>query len=465
MKKQLKFTLALALSLALLFSLGAAAFADTAEDGLPLEYVSYGVGLPDPAPVDMHELGAEDITLEGVSYDARTEDGHIYIRLSDLAAAKLLRESRDKAAELGLDYAKIYITDGVIFAKDTGNADEVKEVQGLISALKQGAAIGISVDDIFDLGNAGDVKLHVKIRGFAYGDAGSGAAPASSGGSTGEKRALDVKALDKEKSIERPEVTTVYFYYYGLTGYDTVLYDDSEGVCYSEGEDGGNIDLGGGNIDLDGGDIDGGLIGGDEEEPVKPDIKTQRAFQLGLALAYSQKDIGDGVQYYVWINGKNIKIPPLNSVGGWLYDEGSFPAKDASGMTGDELLKSGIMGGLTNKDFDSDSRSTVETVEIKITTDAAGNNVVKKIDFKNVTPGQDDVLDYNKDSNSYVIKDVAPDGYEKDTSGEYKAFDPSDAFVPKDKNMDVPNDAIDNSDVTINVRDDIIFDDLEPKCY
>lgn len=464
MKKQLKFTLALALSLALLFSLGAAAFADTAEDGLPLEYVSYGVGLPDPAPVDMHELGAEDITLDGVSYDARTEDGHIYIRLSDLAAAKLLRESRDKAAELGLDYAKIYIADGVIFAKDTGNADEVKEVQGLISALKQGAAIGISVDDIFDLGNAGDVKLHVKIRGFAYGDAGSGAAPASSGGSTGEKRALDVKALDKEKSIERPEVTTVYFYYYGLTGYDTVLDISSERDFYSEGEDGGDIDLGGGNIDLDGGniDLDGGdigLIGGDdEEEPVKPDIKTQRAFQLGLALAYSQKDIGDGVQYYVWINGKNIKIPPLNGKGEWLDDEGSFPAKDAVGLTGNKLLNSDIMNGLTNQDFDFDS---LPTVEIKITTDAAGNNVVKKIDFKNVTPGQDDVLDYNKDSNSYAIKDVAPDGYEKDTSGAY----PSDAFVPEDKNMDVPDDAIDNSDVTINVRDDIIFDDLESECY
>lgn len=464
MKKQLKFTLALALSLALLFSLGAAAFADTAEDGLPLEYVSYGVGLPDPAPVDMHELGAEDITLDGVSYDARTEDGHIYIRLSDLAAAKLLRESRDKAAELGLDYAKIYIADGVIFAKDTGNADEVKEVQGLISALKQGAAIGISVDDIFDLGNAGDVKLHVKIRGFAYGDAGSGAAPASSGGSTGEKRALDVKALDKEKSIERPEVTTVYFYYYGLTGYDTVLDISSERDFYSEGEDGGDIDLGGGNIDLDGGniDLDGGdigLIGGDdEEEPVKPDIKTQRAFQLGLALAYSQKDIGDGVQYYVWINGKNIKIPPLNGKGEWLDDEGSFPAKDAVGLTGNKLLNSDIMNGLTNQDFDFDS---LPTVEIKITTDAAGNNVVKTIDFKNVTPGQDDVLDYNKDSNSYAIKDVAPDGYEKDTSGAY----PSDAFVPEDKNMDVPDDAIDNSDVTINVRDDIIFDDLESECY
>lgn len=440
MKKQLKFTLALALSLALLFSLGAAAFADTAEDGLPLEYVSYGVGLPDPAPVDMHELGAEDITLEGVSYDARTEDGHIYIRLSDLAAAKLLRESRDKAAELGLDYAKIYIADGVIFAKDTGNADEVKEVQGLISALKQGAAIGISVDDIFDLGNAGDVKLHVKIRGFAYGDAGSGAAPASSG----EKRALDVKALDKEKSIERPEVTTVYFYYNGLTSYDTVLDYGPEWDCYSEGEDGGDIDLG----------------GGDEEEPVKPDITRQRAFMLSLALAYSQKDIDDGVQYYVWINGENIKIPPLNSEGEWLDDEGSFLAKDASGKTGNELLKSDIMGALTNKDFDFDS---LPTVKIKITTDAAGNNVVKTIDFNNVTPKAEELLDYNMDSNSYVIKDAAPEGYEKDTSGEYNAFEPSDAFVPKDKNMDVPDDAIDSSDVTIDVRDDIIFDDLEPK--
>ena len=448
MKKQLKFTLALALSLALLFSLGAAAFADTAEDGLPLEYVSYGVGLPDPAPVDMHELGAEDITLEGVSYDARTEDGHIYIRLSDLAAAKLLRESRDKAAELGLDYAKIYIADGVIFAKDTGNADEVKEVQGLISALKQGAAIGISVDDIFDLGNAGDVKLHVKIRGFAYGDAGSGA---SSGGSTGEKRALDVKALDMEKSIERPEVTTVYFYYYGLTGYDTVLYNDPELDCYSEGEDGGDIDLGG----EDGGDID--LGGGDEEEPVKPDITRQRAFMLSLALAYSQKDIDDGVQYYVWINGENIKIPPLNSEGEWLDDEGSFLAKDASGKTGNELLNSDIMGALTNKDFDFDS---LPTVNIKITTDAAGNNVVKTIDFNNVTPKAEEVLDYNADNNTYVIKDVAPEGYEPDNKHTY---DPSDAFVPKDKNMDVPPDAIDNSDVTIDVRDDIIFDDLEPK--
>lgn len=455
MKKQLKFTLALALSLALLFSLGAAAFADTAEDGLPLEYVSYGVGLPDPAPVDMHELGAEDITLEGVSYDARTEDGHIYIRLSDLAAAKLLRESRDKAAELGLDYAKIYIADGVIFAKDTGNADEVKEVQGLISALKQGAAIGISVDDIFDLGNAGDVKLHVKIRGFAYGDAGSGAAPASSGGSSGEKRALDVKALDMEKSIERPEVTTVYFYYYGLTGYDTVLDYGSEWDCYSEGEDGGDIDLGG----EDGGDID---LGGDEVEPDKPGITRQRAFMLSLALAYSQKDIDDGVQYYVWINGENIKIPPLNGKGDWLDDEGSFLAKDASGLTWNNFLKSDIVNGLTNKDFDSDSLSTVK---IKITTDAAGNNVVKTIDFNNVTPKEEEVLDLNEDGDAYVIKDAedAPDGYEKDTSGTYNAFDPSDAFVPKDKNMDVPNDAIDNSDVTIDVRDDIIFDDLKPK--
>lgn len=428
MKKQLKFTLALALSLALLFSLGAAAFADTAEDGLPLEYISYGVGLPDPAPVDMHELGAEDITLEGVSYDARTEDGHIYIRLSDLAAAKLLRESRDKAAELGLDYAKIYIADGVIFAKDTGNADEVKEVQSLISALKQGAAIGISVDDIFDLGNAGDVKLHVKIRGFAYGDAGSGAAPASSG----EKRALDVKALDKEKSIERPEVTTVYFYYYGQTSYFTATDSGTLPSCYSsgeEGEDGGNIDLGG--------------------ETVQPEIDILHRFTLGIALAYSQQDLDNGTEYYVWINGKSIQILPMN--GETKYDEYNYLAEDATDQTLNELLGSDVMGYITG----TDSLPT-----IKISTDAAGSNIVKTIDFNNVTPDSDKVLDLNEDGDAYVIKDEAPEGYDKEFNSSY---DPSDIFVP-DENLTVPPDAIDNSDVTIDVRDDIIFDDLEPKC-
>lgn len=432
MKKQLKFTLALALSLALLFSLGAAAFADTAEDGLPLEYVSYGVGLPDPAPVDMHELGAEDITLEGVSYDARTEDGHIYIRLSDLAAAKLLRESRDKAAELGLDYAKIYIADGVIFAKDTGNADEVKEVQGLISALKQGAAIGISVDDIFDLGNAGDVKLHVKIRGFAYGDAGNGAAPASSGGSTGEKRALDVKALDKEKSIERPGVTTVYFYYYGQTSYFTATDSGTLPSCYSsgeEGEDGGNIDLGG--------------------ETVQPEIDILHRFTLGIALAYSQQDLDNGTEYYVWINGKSIQILPMN--GETKYDEYNYLAEDATDQTLNELLGSDVMGYITG----TDSLPT-----IKISTDAAGSNIVKTIDFNNVTPDSDKVLDLNEDGDAYVIKAEAPEGYDKEFNSSY---DPSDIFVP-DENLTVPDDAINNSDVTIDVRDDIIFDDLEPKC-
>ena len=149
----------------------------------------------------------------------------------------------------------------------------------------------------------------------------------------------------------------------------------------------------------------------------------------------------------------------MNGKGEWLDDEGSFPAKDAVGLTGNKLLNSDIMNGLTNQDFDFDS---LPTVEIKITTDAAGNNVVKKIDFKNVTPGPNEVLDYNADNNTYVIKDVAPEGYEPDNK---RTYDPSDAFVPEDKNMDVPDDAIGNSDVTINVRDDIIFDDLESECY
>ena len=444
MKKQLKFTLALALSLALLFSLGAAAFADTAEDGLPLEYVSYGVGLPDPAPVDMHELGTEDITLEGVSFDARTDDGHIYIRLSDLAAAKLLRESRDKAAELGLDYSKIYIADGVIFAKDTGNADEVKEVQGLISALKQGALVGVSVDDVFDLGNAGDVKLHVKIRGFAYGDAGSAAPAGSANTPSGENRLLDVKTGhfgNLDTVVETPEVTTIYFYYNGYTTYDTDIdytyIDNGDALSsYSEGE------------------------GGKEEKPTQPDIETRRNFYLDFALAYSQKDADDGVQYYVWVNGKNVVISAVNGNDDGTIDESSFLAEDISGKTLRELVFSDILCSITNSSENS-SENPVSTIKIKITTDAEGNDVVKTIDFNDATPDPDEVLDVNEDGSAYVIKDAvdAPEGYKKNPNGQYGGTpdNPScgaSVFLP-DENLTVPDDAISSSDVTIDAHDDV----------
>ena len=50
----------------LLLILPMAAFAE--ENELPVEWVRYGYGLPNPASVDAHGLTEEAITLEGVAY-------------------------------------------------------------------------------------------------------------------------------------------------------------------------------------------------------------------------------------------------------------------------------------------------------------------------------------------------------------------------------------------------------------
>ena len=75
----------------LLLILPLAAFAEETE--LPVEWVRYGYGLPNPASVDAHELTDEAITLEGVAYAPKLENGRVYVRLEDLAAAKLVREN------------------------------------------------------------------------------------------------------------------------------------------------------------------------------------------------------------------------------------------------------------------------------------------------------------------------------------------------------------------------------------
>lgn len=127
MKKSVKALLSLALALALMLSLGITAFAEETkteekEEGeeIPLEWVSYGYNLPDPALVPMHELGEEDITIDGISYDVKTLNGKIYIRNADLIAVVLLRENKDKAEELGIDYDKLYIKEGLILVKEDG---------------------------------------------------------------------------------------------------------------------------------------------------------------------------------------------------------------------------------------------------------------------------------------------------------------------------------------------------------
>ena len=64
MKKPLRYMLSVVLMLALMLSMGTAAFADKTDSELPVEYVTYGVGLPDAPGVDRHELGDDDITID-----------------------------------------------------------------------------------------------------------------------------------------------------------------------------------------------------------------------------------------------------------------------------------------------------------------------------------------------------------------------------------------------------------------
>ena len=54
MKKPLRYMLSVMLMLALMLSMGTAAFADKTDSELPVEYVTYGVGLPDAPGVDRH---------------------------------------------------------------------------------------------------------------------------------------------------------------------------------------------------------------------------------------------------------------------------------------------------------------------------------------------------------------------------------------------------------------------------
>lgn len=98
----------------LLLILPMAAFAE--ENELPVEWVRYGYGLPNPASVDAHGLTEEAITLEGVAYAPKLENGRVYVRLEDLAAAKLVRENGDALQTLGLAVSDLQIENGQLKA-------------------------------------------------------------------------------------------------------------------------------------------------------------------------------------------------------------------------------------------------------------------------------------------------------------------------------------------------------------
>lgn len=227
MSKKLKAVLSFALALVLVMSLGVSAFADrsnaeTEKEKEPeIVQIAFNLGTMEPCAVRMRELGYDDIRLDGVSYKADAEDGVIAIQLGDLAAAKLLRENTDKAKELGIDYANLYIRGGKVLVKDdTGlTSDQIAALQQAVASLMSSVRVGVNIGDIFDLANGEKVKLRVQVCNFIY--------PAPKDDSikvkvVDEKNAEKLLNFDKDKnpiSAKVPEKTTVYFSYNVATIY------------------------------------------------------------------------------------------------------------------------------------------------------------------------------------------------------------------------------------------------------
>lgn len=240
MKKPLRYVLSVVLMLALMLSMGTAAFADKTDSELPVEYVTYGVGFPDAPGVDRHELGDDDITIDGVSWRTKTSEDKLYVHILDLAAAKLLRGCTDEAKELGIDYAKLYIENGLIQVKEEVPSAEAEELRAKLDKVTCAAVIGVVAGDRFDVGNGGDVKLQVVVTGFVTGD--GGASSAANAAQETVKSGLDVKGIgvpfDKNNGYDTSGVTgenyagvtktTIYIMYGGVT-----RHGDSEPECCS----------------------------------------------------------------------------------------------------------------------------------------------------------------------------------------------------------------------------------------
>lgn len=239
MKKPLRYVLSVVLMLALMLSMGTAAFADKTDSELPVEYVSYGVGLSDEPGVDKHGLGDDGITIDGVSWKPKMSEDKLYVHILDLAAAKLLRGCTDEAKELGIDYAKLYIENGRIQVREDVPSAEAEELRAKLDKLTYAAVIGVVAGDVFDVGNGGDVKLQVVVTGFVTGG-GEAAEPGT------EENGLDVKGIgvpfDKNNGYDTSGVTgenyagvtktTIYIMYGGVT-----WYGDSGPECYSLDEE------------------------------------------------------------------------------------------------------------------------------------------------------------------------------------------------------------------------------------
>lgn len=387
MKKLTKFAFSLVLALVLVLALAVCAHAD---DSLPKERVSYGYGAPEAAGVDMHGLLPENITVDGVALDIRCENGKMYLRLTDLASAKLLRDSADKAAELGLDYSTLYISDGVILVREDGlTADEIADIQAKLSELTRDAEIKLTEGDAFAFSNGGETALIVEFGGFIMPPASEKEAEVKAEAEAAPVL-LDVKAANAPKTADgykdysldnitvpnKTNVSTVYISYCGVSVYN------------------GNNTL----------QSDSGV--------------TTSAWNMNRSgyvfLVKAEDDTND---YFICVSyGDDDDTPPsytqMHDAGALSENETMTENKEAfsivevSDKSGDAIAASET-GGNTEKKPDENSSQYKLAQTITIATDEAGQNVVKTINLKDgigdLLTFSDIDVDENSKSNTATI--------------------------------------------------------------
>ena len=406
MSKKLKAVLSFALALVLVMSLSVSAFADSSnaetekekEKEPEIVQIAFNLGTMEPCAVRMRELGYDDIRIDGVSYRADAKDGVIAINLGDLAAIKLLRENTEKAKELGIDYANLYIRGGKVLVKDdTGlTSDQIAALQQAVASLMSSVRIGVNIGDIFDLSNGEKVKLRVQVSNFIYPPQKETKqqikiqpVDKSDFFTSDSKHFNTVKATTDEEhfvstmaggdgsvpiSAKTPTVTTLYFYYEG------------PGDRYSDGK--------------------------------KEDVEGEGKGFVGIA-----KDGNDNNTYYIQINYEEDSKEEYKEVKD-LTKTKSF------GEFWDALISIIKNGKLAQN--------------IKIATDKDGKNVVRNIDIKDATPKTLDDVEA-KDSG---YKDCGEAKWANGTpitgSIDYKPTDPAKIIKDDGKNasLDVKRDVV-----------------------
>lgn len=387
----------------LLLILPMAAFAE--ENELPVEWVRYGYGLPNPASVDAHGLTEEAITLEGVAYAPKLENGRVYVRLEDLAAAKLVRENGDALQALGLAVSDLQIENGQLKAPGKEEA---------LARFLSTAGVGVSLNDSFTLANAGEGKLIIRIAGFAAKDS-TDAAPAAGDGEVAVE-AKGASHLDpyEDSPIPRPSVTTVYVYYAGATSYP----------------------------------VDSAAPGDNQEQPSLRRV-TASTFLIGVA--YSQEDLDNGVSYYLTLDKEDpsslLNFPSLTP--GTTYKALDAAEKSTKDAYNDTSMNAAGHGGEADKMFPT----------IRLSSDPDGKDIVKNIRFKNKTPEGTEFVEQGE--NGHTPTENPPAGYHHDQNRDKGR---ATAYAP-DNITTVTTNPGDPTDVVIEIRDVVYVGDLKPSAW